>query len=608
VHVLQTVFLQGVRDRVRGTSHLYQLSRQGREISSKREVTFCSASPGNCSSRRPHGRLARVLHDWTDADDPAFRTKPDLEAGLRSTGEPDAVELLEQAFESFKRHPLLTIAPHWIGSLPFLGLLLLFLFEMRRGAVAAESLLLRSLAVTLSWVWMNFWQAVYCSRLRAKLGDEPDEPWTGSRVLNTALVQTTLQSFKLVVLPAALLIGIPFAWTFTFFETSAAIAGTRGATLHTVRRRSRAAASMWQKQSWNLAGILTLLAVTVFINLGITAFAVYQLARSFIGITTPMLSRPDSFFNSTLIALTAAATYLCLDPVVKAAFVARCFAIESIHTGAGIRLSLRRIMQAGLTMLLLAASLPAAAQTRPIDSSEFDQVIDRVLSSPEYSWRNARHHERRSGDSMLDRAADTIVAGFQAIGRAVGRVFEWLLDFLIDREIEMPGGAVRSTAGRTVRNTLVALSVVLAVVLLAGVWRLRRRRSPKQLETVDSASFAAVDVSDETISAAQLEQEEWVRLADDLLAKGETRLALRAVFLGALARLQREGLIKLERFKTNLDYDRELGRRARTFPQVRQVFRAMMQKFEYCWYGSATIDERTVTEMRLLLMELRPNA
>lgn len=56
--------------------------------------------------------------------------------------------------------------------------------------------------------------------------------------------------------------------------------------------------------------------------------------------------------------------------------------------------------------------------------------------------------------------------------------------------------------------------------------------------------------------------EGWLGLAREQMAKGEWRLALRALYLANLARFAAEGWVTLVKSKTNLDYERELRRRA----------------------------------------------
>ena len=85
----------------------------------------------------------------------------------------------------------------------------------------------------------------------------------------------------------------------------------------------------------------------------------------------------------------------------------------------------------------------------------------------------------------------------------------------------------------------------------------------------------------------------WMALARDLLAKGETRLALRAMFLGALAHLAHAERLTVARFKSNRDYRTELERKAHDLPEVLTAFGQNVRLVERVWYGahSATSEQ-----------------
>src|SRR5262249_45265204 len=89
----------------------------------------------------------------------------------------------------------------------------------------------------------------------------------------------------------------------------------------------------------------------------------------------------------------------------------------------------------------------------------------------------------------------------------------------------------------------------------------------------------------ENVSAEQLPEDGWVKLARELLERGEFRLALRAFYLASLAHLAQRNLISLARFKSNRDYQRELQRRGHSFPSLVQLFADNILMFDRTWYG-----------------------
>ena len=76
------------------------------------------------------------------------------------------------------------------------------------------------------------------------------------------------------------------------------------------------------------------------------------------------------------------------------------------------------------------------------------------------------------------------------------------------------------------------------------------------------------------------------------------RLALRAFYLGSLAWLGRREYLAIDPGKTNREYEVELRRRARAFPEARGLFAANVAAFERAWYGMHDVGGDDVTEFR----------
>ena len=95
----------------------------------------------------------------------------------------------------------------------------------------------------------------------------------------------------------------------------------------------------------------------------------------------------------------------------------------------------------------------------------------------------------------------------------------------------------------------------------------------------------AIDLEAEDVFAGELEEDEWLVLAREKVDAGEYRLAIRALFLACLATLSERKLVRLERSKTNRDYQRELELKARGERGVQSDFVASTVAFEETWYG-----------------------
>ena len=148
---------------------------------------------------------------------------------------------------------------------------------------------------------------------------------------------------------------------------------------------------------------------------------------------------------------------------------------------------------------------------------------------------------------------------------------------------------------------LLALCALALLWVLWVGWRQQRRPGPRMLAVAQAVALPP-DLNDEKLEASRLPSEEWLALAREQMARGEWRLALRALYLATLAGLGAEGLVTLTRAKTNLDYERELGRRAAGRGELLAAFHRRRLAFESVWYGREIAGE---PEVRAWFAELQ---
>jgi hypothetical protein len=159
-------------------------------------------------------------------------------------------------------------------------------------------------------------------------------------------------------------------------------------------------------------------------------------------------------------------------------------------------------------------------------------------------------------------------------------------------------GNTDSSSGGTIFGVKpsVLLYLLLAAVLGGlGIFLLRTRRPRRAISRVVPLSVERpLDITDETVSADQLPEDGWIRLAKELMDQGELRLAMRAFYLATLAHLARRGLLQIARFKSNHDYERELRRRGHAVPDLLPLFGENLYSFERIWYGLHDVDQESL--------------
>lgn len=536
---------------------------------------------------------------------------------------PRAVDLIEEAVHLLRAHPG-ELGLYYAGAAPFaVGLVFFWAyvtwFVPSDGAVALGALVLAMLFGA-----MRAAQHRFAQNLRSHLTREPLARWPARRWLREWAAQLRLQAPGVVVLPLAAVFGVPFGWAYAYFQSAIVLPAAETASTADRRRAAWQQAALWPAQNhWALA-ILSALWFMVFLNLAVSFYLVPSLATRWLGLHTIFAISGWSYFNTTFLAVVAVLTHLAVGPLIKAFYVLRVFRGAARRTGADILLVLRReqaqraAAHAGVAALVLASALwsaapharadappaPAAAPANaapPLDSRALDRALDEVLERPDFRWRlrpepTAAAKKKENGiiKSFLRATFETVREIVRTIGRWFDQAKRWVSDLLPggDRKGDSPEptrGAASSLRWMDMLQIgAYALLAIVAGLLLWVVWKVFQHNRARPLTAAGGAGATpggTPDLRDETIEASRLPAHEWLALARTQLAAGEWRLAWRALFLATIAAHAHDGLLSLAKFKTNLDYERELRRRAHGRTTLVEDFRSRRRAFEAVWYG-----------------------
>lgn len=253
------------------------------------------------------------------------------------------------------------------------------------------------------------------------------------------------------------------------------------------------------------------------------------------------------------------------------------------------------------------AETSSSAEHPPAAHSRLDEAIAETMEQKKYQWslsrREPENPEAERGQSWIEtqlrNLADSIESSIRAVLDFIERAFEkWMKRWERDTPRVDPDLGWFKNLGwlKDWSWFKVALIVLVAVPLLWWLYRVVRRemRSGRPREADDMGPAGPVDLESEDIVASQLPEDEWMRLAREQIAKGETRLAVRALFLASLAHLGERELLRIARFKSNRDYRRELEFRARHLQGIRDAFDENTGLFERVWYGLHRIGDETL--------------
>jgi len=253
-----------------------------------------------------------------------------------------AIRILEESVQLLRLSPVLLIPSYYIGSMPFVLGLLYFWGDMSRSAFAREYCAVSALGLAFLFVWMKCWHAVFAVKVREQILDAQESSWSFGRIVNLTASQAFIHSSHFLILPVALVMVIPFAWCFAFYQNVSAQAFFEEDDVKTVCKKSWRFANLWPKQNHILILVYFVFAFIVFINLATAIFILPHILKKFFGFETIFTLSGINFFNSTFLIATIGITYLCIDPIVKTAYVLRCFYGAALKTGEDIRIELNK--------------------------------------------------------------------------------------------------------------------------------------------------------------------------------------------------------------------------------------------------------------------------
>lgn len=523
-----------------------------------------------------------------------------MKARRRLTTTHNALDLIEEAVHTLRLAPAATLLCYYVGSAPFVLGALYFWSEMSRSGLAEENLVGGAVRLTLLFIWMKLWQCAFTRRLSAQIAHAVPEKLRAGTVLRAAGAQTLLHGTAFFLLPAALIVLVPFVWLFGFYQ-NATVFGLRDPALRPLARRSWKQACHSVGQSHRVVITLLLFGHFVFFNVAVLILAAPHLLRVLFGVESHSTLSVLSSLNTTFLATALGVTYLCLDPLIKAVFTLRCFYGEARATGEDLRVSLRSFRAPAIALLLCLltiASFDASAATaaRPPateEGAQLDRTIEKILERPDYTWREPREKTARVKEDrawpMWERIENWMKKTVQSFG-------DWL-DKLFRSKPPTPG-VPRNWSFSADGFKYIAIFIIAAAALFVAwyLWRTRSRRMVMEAEAMPAAPQP--DLTSEDVAGDELPVDGWTALALELLERGELRLAMRAFYFSSLAHLAARNLVNIAKFKSNRDYERELHRRSHALPGLTRSFSDNVSIFDRVWYGMHEINADVLQQFR----------
>lgn len=524
------------------------------------------------------------------------------------------IDLAEEALFLLRHSPAPIIFSYLVGAIPFIHGLLYFWTDMSRSPVAAKHVGAAAFGMTALYVWMKFWHSVFSIRLLSNLRGEIPERFSASRIFRMITAQLSVQPYGLFVIPFCLVAILPFPWAVAFFHTFSITGDGVHKDLRSALKRSWSLASRWQGQNNWFVFLTVTFSLAIFAGIAISMVFIPSLINTLFGIES-VFTRGGyvALMNSTFFAIAVALTYLCVNPIVKTAYVLRAFYGEAIQSGADLQAELRvlppvqRRESIPLSKALIFSAVLfaitsvcgiASADQETVAPEKLDESIERVIQQREYQWRIPREETDLENDNnvfidFLLGVNRTIGDWLRPIGRYIKKAWDWFL-----KKLFPDPGRNSNAPPAPISNQTILLSILIALaatILGYLIYRILKNRQKEDVVVAQEIPAAIPDLEDESTIADQYPEEGWLELARDYMDRGEFRLAMRALYLSTLALLSRRGVITITKSKSNREYNRELQRKAQMNTDLLDAFQENLFLFERSWYGKHEVNTEILT-------------
>jgi hypothetical protein len=255
------------------------------------------------------------------------------------SAEKSAFELIEESVHFLRNAPFQLLFSYFIGTIPFIVGFLYFLTDMSQDAFAHRYCIKYSLGLTLLYIWMKSWHSVFASQIRETL-HTGSPAWSSQKLFNLVSSQTSFQTSSFFVLPASMLIALPFGWVYAFYHSLSSYGTLPPKQAFTAAWKQ---AQLWPLQNHILISLITIFGIFVFINTLVLIFAGPFLFKMFFGVETMFTMSGTHVFNTTFFAVALGFSFVCINPIVKTIYALRCYYGESLNDGTDLLADLKRI-------------------------------------------------------------------------------------------------------------------------------------------------------------------------------------------------------------------------------------------------------------------------
>ncbi len=529
--------------------------------------------------------------------------------------EESAIDIIEESIHILRMNAFRLLPVYFLGSFPFAVALLFFINDMSLAKPLEHEIVNAVIIVTALFAWKNLMQSIFCLRVMNVLNFREDQKLGVKRLFRIFLYQNIVQPVGLVMQTFSLFLFLPLPWTTAFFNTFAVLAAMDDETFMKSFKTSVKLTLTKPLQSNLMLFIFFFFSLMVMLNTVFFILFVPQLIKTFLGIETIITATKDiilalkTIFNTTFWSVVLVCVWLCVDPIIKTAYTVRTFYGESVTKGYDVLAALARLSKGTVKSVLpfllffvfalggYAGNTPENPQNHTAKPPELKKAIEKTLNSREYKWRLPRP-ENDDATEKSNFLAEWLTQFFKGLSEKLQAFLKWIADLLPESKNPEDGMSRWSGLNISPIAMFIGIFVVILVIAFSAYFIVRHRRKTRKIILAGKPPDKIPDLTREDITADQLEESGWMKLAAQLIEEGKLRLAVRALFLAILSSLSEQHVVTIARFKTNREYLYELRRRAHSQKQLIEKFDDSLGIFEVVWYGDYEVTPNMLDKVR----------
>ena len=528
----------------------------------------------------------------------------------KGANDKSAIDIIEESFHILRSNCGRLLPLYLVGTIPFAATFLFFINDAAMDPSISDKIPRQAAFLTLLFMVKNCFDSFFCFRINEILNIAPREKIGGRNILMVFVFLGIVKPFCILLYLLSLIFLLPFGWVLAFSHNMTALSLCNRIPFWKLVKKSWSLACVNPSQNHLVIALISFFAFAVFLNTGVLIILMPWIMKTFLNTETVFSTASNSLtiirliFNSTFFSITCMTAYIAADLLLKTAYTVRLFYCDSITTGHDLVVDLcrertKRAEKLAFFMVLFVSifwifptfgSEPAPAfqpEISLINPPELGDNIKSVLERREFAWRVPT-------DKIMEGQDGFLMTYMKMFFDLIGEWFQSMIEFWskILKLGEGDGPHLNFT-----KRDFIALATIVSV--LAGLLTLhfylkaRKNRAKKGAEA--SFSTPIPDLESEHVSADMFEESGWMKLAAELAANGDLRLATRAIFLASIASLNSKNALSIARHKTNFDYYREINRRYHFHPEAISAYRENLLGFEEIWYGTQQADNERIS-------------